>query len=75
MKQVFGVDNRPPSKARDELEEYRKLVYDDKWNTDRALELRTILDKRYGGQEPELVELDMHIENRKWEMSEEGVDA
>ena len=75
MKQVFGVDNRPPSQARDDLEEYRKLVYADKWDSDRALELRTILDERYGGQEPDLVELDMHIENRKWEMSEEGGDA
>lgn len=75
LKQVFGVDNRPPSRARDELEEYRKLVYDDKWDTTRAVELRKVLDERYAGQEPELVEMDMHIENRKWEMDEEGGDA
>lgn len=75
LKQVFRVDNRPPSQARNDLEEYRSLVYGDKWDTPRALALRALLDKRYGGQEPELVELDMHIENRKWEMSEEGGDA
>ncbi|MBQ7618085.1 MAG: AAA family ATPase, partial [Desulfovibrio sp.] len=75
MKQIFGVDNRPPSQARDDLEEYSDLVYADKWNTDRARQLRLILDERYGRQEPELVELDLHIENRKWEMNEEGVNA
>ena len=71
MKQVFGVDNRPPSKARDELEKYRKLVYEDKWDTNEALELRNILNERYGGQEPELIDFDMYIENRKWERNEE----
>lgn len=75
MKQIFGVDNRPPSKARDDLEEYRNLVYADKWDTDRALQLRRILDERYGGQEPELVELDIHIDNRRWEKNEEGDNA
>ncbi|MBQ7585114.1 MAG: AAA family ATPase [Desulfovibrionaceae bacterium] len=70
MKQVFGVENRPPSEARDQLQEYRRLVYADQGEIPSALKLRDVLNKRYGLNEPELVELDMYIENRKWEMSE-----
>ena len=73
LKQVLGVDNRPPSQARDELEEYRTLVYNDTWDSERALELRKILDARYADQEPELTNLDMYIANRKWEINGDEV--
>ena len=41
------------------------LVYADKWDTARPLELRSILDRRYGGQEPELVKLDIYSGQKK----------
>ena len=71
LRQIFGVDNRPPSRARDELNEYANLVYTDCGKSSRALELRRILNARYGQQEPKLVELDLHMANREWEMADE----
>lgn len=70
MKDIMSVDNRPPCKATDELNEYSRLVYADNWNSEKALALREILDSRYGKQEPKLLELDLYIDNRKWELDE-----
>lgn len=73
LNQIFGVSSRSPSEAVDELASYEKLVYDDKWNEQEALSLRKKLDKRYGGSEPKLIELDMYIENREWELQKGGL--
>lgn len=72
LKQVLGLqDTRPPDiQATKELKEYLALVDNDQWNSPRAQELRKILDTRYQGNEPELLEADLRIENRKWELSE-----
>ena len=72
LKQVLGLqDIRPPDiQATKELKEYLALVDNDQWNSPRAQELRKILDTRYQGNEPELLEADLRIENRKWELSE-----
>lgn len=72
LKQLLGLqDVRPPeSKATKELREYLSLVDHDKWSSPRALELRKILDARYQGNEPELLEADLRIENSKWESGE-----
>jgi hypothetical protein len=51
----------------DELNEYLNLVNQEKWYTKRAKELRTLLDIRYQGNEPQLLEADLYIENRIWE--------
>lgn len=72
LKQVLGLHEvRPPSNpATQELKEYLALVDNDQWNSPRALELREKLDARYQGNEPELLEADLRIENRKWELGE-----
>ncbi len=72
LKQIFNVERRPPSRATDELREYEKLVHADHWNSPRARELHRILAERYGDQEPELLELQLYIENRQWELEEEA---
>jgi len=65
---VLGLkDARPPIRAVDELNEYLNLVNQEKWDTKRAKELRTLLDIRYQGNEPQLLEADLYIENRIWE--------
>ncbi len=72
LKQVLGLSDVRPlnNPATQELQEYLALVDRDQWASPRALELRKILDSRYQGNEPALVEADIHIENRKWEMGE-----
>ncbi len=62
---------RPPeNEATKELLEYLALVDKDQWKTPRALELRQKLDARYQGNEPALLEADLLIENRQWELGE-----
>lgn len=72
LKQVLGLKEiRPPAvQATRELKEYLSLVDRDLWNSPRAQELRKLLDERYQGQEPALLEADLQIENRKWELGE-----
>ena len=68
LQDVLGLkDARPPIPAVDELKEYLSLVDQEQWDSNRAKELRTILDTRYQGYEPTLLEADLHIENRMWE--------
>jgi len=72
LKQILGLQDVRPIKneATKELMEYLSLVDQDKWNSPRAQELRQRLDARYQGNEPELLEADLRIENRKWELGE-----
>ena len=51
------------------LETYSRSVYADKWENKEVLELRKELDEVFGDEEPLLTELDLYIENRKWELS------
>jgi predicted ATP-binding protein involved in virulence len=68
LKQVFGVDPRPLSLSIvQDLNDYTKLVYAEKWDTPDAEELRERLTAHFGSGEPRLMELDLHIENSKWE--------
>lgn len=65
------ASERPPENmATKELREYLALVDQDKWSSPEALVLRAKLDARYQGNEPALLEADLHIENRKWELGE-----
>jgi len=65
---VLGLKElRPPIPAVAELKEYLALVDQEQWDSPRAKELRLILDGRYQGNEPSLIEADIHIENRLWE--------
>ena len=60
---------RPPlNDATKDLLAYLALVNKDQWNDPEALELRKKLDARYQGNEPALLEADLLIENRKWEL-------
>ena len=71
LKRIFQVDPRPQNNsATKELTEYLKLVYNDDWQSPRAKELRAILDTRYNGEEPALLEADLFIENRTWEKNQ-----
>ena len=68
LKHIFGVEPRPQNlEIVKILEKYSNLVYNDKWDTAEAIELRKTLDAHYGKDEPSLFELDLHIENKKWE--------
>jgi predicted ATP-binding protein involved in virulence len=68
LKHVFGVETRPQNlPVVQELNEYTKLVYAEEWDTPRAEELRKILSKHFGSDDPKLMELNLHIENSKWE--------
>jgi predicted ATP-binding protein involved in virulence len=68
LKRVFGVDPRPVNldivKA---LNEYRDLVYTERWDTPRAQELKHILDDHFGNDDIELMDMEVHVENSKWE--------
>lgn len=60
---------RPPhSAATQDLLTYLDLVDKDQWSSPEALALRARLDDRYQGNEPALLEADLLIENRKWEL-------
>jgi len=68
LKHIFNVDLRPNSlEIVRNLKDYTELVYDEQWDTDRALKLRDTLVEHFGQDDPMLMELDLHIENCKWE--------
>lgn len=70
LKRIFHVDNRPKHvEITKKLEAYSRSVYADKWENQEVLELRKELDEVFGDEEPLLTELDLYIENRKWELS------
>lgn len=69
LKRVFGVDTRPQADENTQLlQAYEQLVYADQWNDVDAKEKRAKLDEIFAGEEPKLTELDLYIENRKWEI-------
>lgn len=71
LKRILGVDARPPfDPITRKLEEYKKLVYDDKWDKKNAKELRQELNDFFKGEDPIFTELDLHIANRKWELGQ-----
>ncbi|MDH0865486.1 AAA family ATPase [Mitsuaria sp. GD03876] len=71
LKQVLGVPElRPDLAITRDLKEYLALVDEDKWATPRALELRRILDDNFKGHEPDLIDADLRIDNRRWELGE-----
>jgi predicted ATP-binding protein involved in virulence len=68
LQTVFGLKSlRPPVNEVDELNEYLELVYTGRWKDPRAVALRQKLDQLYQGEEPALLEADLHIENQEWE--------
>jgi predicted ATP-binding protein involved in virulence len=69
MDSILGVNPRPQNlDVVRELNEYADLVYDEKWDTERAKTLYNKLVDHFGCDEPMLKELELHIENSKWEL-------
>jgi len=69
LKRLFEAEVRPPDDSNTlDLEKYATLVYDDKWGSKTALNLRQKLNDQFGNEEPALTKLDLYIENRIWEI-------
>lgn len=72
LKRVFGVDPRYwKSDVAVKLNRYQQLVFEGHWDSQEAKTLRAELDAAFGNEEPELLNLDLYIENRLWEMEDE----
>ncbi|MBE0469900.1 MAG: AAA family ATPase [Methyloprofundus sp.] len=70
LNRIFAVQSRPPQNENTKLlNAYADLVYQDKWVSEQAVEMRRKLDAIYRGEEPKLTELDLYIENRDWELN------
>jgi predicted ATP-binding protein involved in virulence len=68
LEDVLGVSQRPLSNNfADDLRRYADMVYNGQWDSPEAEELRARLENHYGRSEPMLKELELHIENSKWE--------
>jgi predicted ATP-binding protein involved in virulence len=68
LKNLFEVEERPPEdKFTKMLSEYKKLVYENEYYSEKALSFREKLKEHFGVDYDYLVELDMYIENREWE--------
>ncbi|WP_345862793.1 retron Ec78 anti-phage system effector ATPase PtuA [Shewanella algae] len=68
LKNLFEVEVRPPE---DEitlsLQRYQELVYDDMYDTEEAVELKKQLSRHFGSAYEDLVQLDLYVDNRRWE--------
>ncbi len=71
LKKIFGSESKHPLDLKDELNEYKDLVYSDKWDEPRTIELKNLLYDRYREYEEELFELQLYILGRKLIMEEE----
>src|SRR5690554_455291 len=70
LETIFKVKSRPPLQENTKkLKRYMDLVYSDQWSCEEAQILRNELDKIYANEEPQLLDLDLFIENRIWEQS------
>jgi len=69
LKRVLGVDIRPPEDENTKLlEKYKNLIYTDRWEEQATIDIRKKLDDIYEDEEPDLTEVDLYIENKKWEL-------
>lgn len=70
LKSIFEVNTRPLHDPNTQmLHRYAELVYADQWHSQDAQQLRQQLDQVFGNEEPLLLALDLHRENREWELS------
>ena len=71
LKRIFAVDPRPNNNEFvKKLDEYADLVYAEQWDTAKAVSLKDDLEQHFGkDNEPRLKELELHIDNAKWEKS------
>lgn len=72
LQEVFGVNPLPQNiRYAADLEKYKELVYADKWDEQKTLELRKELEAHYGPDYAPLYELLLHVENCQWERENE----
>ena len=70
LENLFDVSPRPPEdEYTKKLDEYRGLVFADEYDTSQAQSLRDELQNHFGEAYDVLVELDLVIENKRWEKS------
>ncbi|OCH42464.1 retron Ec78 anti-phage system effector ATPase PtuA [Aliivibrio fischeri] len=68
LKNLFEVDERPPEdEFTKKLSAYTKLVYEDRYDDKEAQDLRKQLSRHFGSGYQDLVNLDLYIENSRWE--------
>ncbi len=67
LKDIQNVDTRPPVvPVVQDLKRYLRLISEDRWDCEEALELRKRLDKWATGREPALLRADMDIRMRSF---------
>lgn len=62
---IMGIDPTPDIEIAQQLSQYKALIQQDLEETDNALELRAILNERYGSDHPQLQEADRLIRLQK----------
>jgi len=68
LQNLFYVDPRPPEdQFTQDLKRYEKVVYEDKYSSSEAKNLKKKLGEHFGYDYDVLVKLDLYIENREWE--------
>jgi predicted ATP-binding protein involved in virulence len=68
LRNLFEVPERPEDdEFTKNLNEYKKIVYSDRYLTPKAKQLYIDLAKHFGSDYDVLVELQLYIENREWE--------
>lgn len=73
LEDILGVSARPSEMPIvKELNEYLKLIKENKWDTARAIQLRQQLDRWGRGHETALVKADMDIRMRQFRRSKDG---
>lgn len=69
LSKLFYVEARPPEDSFTKLlNQYREMVLGDRFDELKAKEARKTLGKHFGNDYDELVELDLFIENKRWEL-------
>ncbi|MFM4954522.1 AAA family ATPase [Aeromonas veronii] len=69
MNENFYVDDRYSElDETKKLNQYKDLVYNDKWDSPLAISLREELENNFTDEDDEINQLDLYIEARKWEL-------
>lgn len=68
LENLFEVDARPPDDSITKLlKSYKKMVYNDEYESDEAIKAKEVLINHFGADYDVLVELNLYIENKEWE--------
>ncbi|MGK2232164.1 retron Ec78 anti-phage system effector ATPase PtuA [Colwellia polaris] len=74
LENLFFVDERPPNdKYTEMLNEYKELVYQEKYKEERSISLGKTLTAHFGEDDEALIKIKLYIDNRVWDKEyEEG---